>query len=377
VELQPKHFRQRRNFAIARVAELFRPVLSSAARRVTGAAIEPRTWRRGLLLGADHIGDALYNTASLPHLRAGLPDCAWSFVTSSPTDQVLRNNPALAEVIVKTGAADTLRRIASGNFDVAVCYNSGGYWQDLLFACRAGIPNRVGYVHKGFSGLVTQPISIVSHQPYPAYFRDLVSQLTGEPASWDLRPQVFPDATDTNEAEKLWRELGLGGDRRVLACFVTSRQPTRVWPLEFFGETLARLITERNVNVVLCGGAGDEPLLNDLRDRFQLRCAVNAGRLSLRALVPFLAKCSAVLSTDSGPRHLANAAGVPVFFFRNLRSSAVETGTYLDTETDLSPASLEFVAPADQERYLRAIVPAEVAEKIGRPIAAHDNAINS
>jgi ADP-heptose:LPS heptosyltransferase len=64
---------------------------------------------------------------------------------------------------------------------------------------------------------------------------------------------------------------------------------------------------------------------------------MNAGRINLRALVSFLRKCDAVLTTDSGPRHLANAAGVPVVYLRNLLSLETETGSYLASEHDLVP----------------------------------------
>ena len=36
-----------------------------------------------------------------------------------------------------------------------------------------------------------------------------------------------------------------------------------------------------------------------------------AGRLGLRAFGAFLTRCDALLGTDSGPRHIANAVGTP------------------------------------------------------------------
>lgn len=57
----------------------------------------------------------------------------------------------------------------------------------------------------------------------------------------------------------------------------------------------------------------------------------------LRARVSFLTKCSLVLSQDSGPRHMGNAAGISIVYARNIRVSALETGSYLDTEHDVVP----------------------------------------
>ena len=108
----------------------------------------------------------------------------------------------------------------------------------------------------------------------------------------------------------------------------------------------------RGIDVVLCGAASDRDVLEALRQDNRIKAPVLAGELGLRALVEFLRGCRAVICPDSGPRHLANAAGVPVFFFRNLRSSRVESGEYCESEHDFAPDA-EFVAPERQGPFLR------------------------
>ena len=71
----------------------------------------------------------------------------------------------------------------------------------------------------------------------------------------------------------------------------------------------------------------------------------SAGSLGLRALSCFLSHFATVLTTDSGPRHIANAAGVPVVFVRNVWSNAVETGVYVDTRpTSAAPRTMPIAA---------------------------------
>ena len=326
-----------------------------------------------MLLGETHIGDVLYNTASLPALHKGLPDCEWHYLAESPAAEVLATNPHLASVInyprprfnkpfaVSARIEEVESILREQDFDVAICYNSGMYWRDLLLATRLGVPNRVGYTHKGFSGLVTFPISINYPQPYSAYFRDLVAQVTGYAADWPLRPVIFTTEYDDLLAANTWNGQAFDSAKPVLACFVTTRQPTGVWPAEYFGETLSLLSNRHHVQILLCGAPSDEEKLLNLKKQHHLNCPVLAGQLSLRALVAFLRRCDAVLSTDSGSRHLANAAGVPVFFFRNLRSSRVETGVYCDTEFDLAPDA-EFVPPEEQTKRLSNVKPRNIIE---------------
>ena len=168
------------------------------------------------------------------------------------------------------------------------------------------------------------------------------------------------------EAAALWTALNLDRHGQVTASFLTSRQPTGVWPVEKFGETLRALRRETNTHILLCGAASDEAILRQVNRDYGLEADVIAGRLGIRALCCFLGRCSLVLTADSGPRHLANAAGVPVLFVRNVWFNAVEAGAYVETETDLCPP------PDDDDRgdgaaLLASIVPetaAQIAAKI-------------
>ena len=116
---------------------------------------------------------------------------------------------------------------------------------------------------------------------------------------------------------------------------------------------------------MLAGSKHDASTLGEFAARCSIPCKVMAGELGLRELFYFLKKCSAVLSPDSGPRHIANAAGTPVVFIRNLFCSKIETGKYCQNEIDLSP-DVEFVPLGEQERLLRSVSPTTVAQTMLR-----------
>ena len=349
-------FRHPRNLAAARLSEWASPALKVAASLFSRTRpTPPSSWRRGIVVGAGHIGDVLYNTASLPALAEALPDCEWHYLASPPASEILTNNPSVKSCVPSLESP--------GPVDVAICYNSGGYWRDLIAATRRGIPNRVGYVHKGFSALVTHPIQINYPQPFPAYFRELVGQLTALPSTWPLRPRVYPSSEDEERAQSLWQELEFDPTRPVLACFVTSRQARGVWRPARFAAAIREVEKEPDIQTVLLGAPGDQPVLEELKAGFHLKARIAAGKLRLLALVCFLQKCTAVLSTDSGPRHLANAAGVRVAYVRNISFSKVEAGRYCETEFDLAP-DIEFVSREEQDRVFSVLDPVQVAKDV-------------
>ncbi len=361
--VNPATFRDRRNLALARWSEFAAPLLKVAARvSCPGRPTPPASWRRGILVGAHHIGDVLYNTASLPALVEAFPECEWHFLAKPPATEVLANNPFIKSCVE---SLDSL-----GPVDVAICYNSGGYWRDLVGVTRRGIPNRVGYIHKGFSALATYPVPISYPQPYPAYFRDLVAQLAGRAADWPLRPRVYPAARDAEKADAIWTEAGMG-EKPVVACFLTSRQASGVWPARKFAETVAYLEADESHQAVLCGTAGEAELLEKLKTEFGLRALLLAGKLNLLSLACFLRKCAVTLCPDSGPRHLANAVQTPVVFVRNFAVGKIETGAYCETEIDAAP-DLERVPPPAQEQAFELLQPEAVAELVRRQVASKE-----
>jgi hypothetical protein len=236
-----RSFRSRRQFICAHATEVFDPILRLASRCFTGTSTPPLEWRKGLLIGANHIGDILYRTSSLMQLAKGFPSCTWDILAPEPAAQVLENNPAIRKIhrmeIPYYGSEDFMT-LKTEKYDVAICYDTGMYTQPLLTATLLGIPNRVGYVHKGWSGLVTHPIRINYPQPFPAYFRDLVAQLTEQEINWDLRPKVTLTDQDHRKAEALcpnsswqmiaryWPVLSRRANRLV---YGRSRSSVRPW----------------------------------------------------------------------------------------------------------------------------------------------------
>ena len=253
-----------------------------------------------------------------------------------------QGNPAIASILpwIRSNspldlAPEHFAALKAMRFDAALCTNCIRYWPELLLAIRLGIPNRAGYTYKGFSAWVTHPIAIRYPQAFPAYFRDYVAALTRQEGDWPPRPVIYTNARDEEEAGALWASLRLGNYPHITASFITSRQPTGIWPAAKFGETLNVLRRKRDTHIVLCGAAADETLLAKVNKDFHLEADIVAGSLGIRALCCFLRRGSVVLCADSGPRHISNAAGVPVLFVRNVWFNAIEAGSYVDTETDL------------------------------------------
>ncbi|MEO8621437.1 MAG: glycosyltransferase family 9 protein [bacterium] len=354
-------FRYRRNYALAVAAERAAPALRAASRVLSrGPSTDPTSWRRGLIIGHSHVGDVLYRTCSLEQLKAGLPDCSWDYLTSRSSEPILRDNPALNAVLPFT-LGDDSSYVAAGSFedlwqaqyDVVICTNTVRHLDDFVRAVMLGIPNRVGFGDKGYSGLLTLPVATAYPQPLAGYFRTLVGAVIGKKPDWPLQPRVYPSESDWERADACLGGLRLDPSLPTIACAATTRQLVGAWSTAFFGDVLSRFLRERAANVVLFGAALDAPILHDIATSLPSPVHVVAGELAWLEFAEVLRRCDVLLTMDSGPRHLANAVGTPVAFARNLSFARVEAGAYCANEVDLAPAEAEGTIDRDIQLLVR------------------------
>ncbi|HSY82243.1 MAG TPA: glycosyltransferase family 9 protein [Gemmatimonadaceae bacterium] len=370
--LEAAALQRRRSLVFAYCSEIVGPLLRVAARmRADGPPTPPATWRRVVILGSSHIGDVLYRTSSLAALRRAFPDAHITYACASDTRALLDTNPDIDAVLALDDDerswpwSERVRSMfRAQRFDAALCTNHHVYHADLMLAAVSGIPNRVAFVHKGFSGLATVPIPGNFPRPSPMYFRSMVASLAGTAPDWPLDPVLHLTAQDRAEADAAMAEMALDEGRITVACTLTVRQQaTLVWPAEQYLVALEALNRVMPLQVAFCGSQGDAALLHGVAARASFPSRVLAGRLGLRALGVFLSRCDGLLAADSGPRHIANAVRTPVVFIRSLSASRAESGQYSDNEIDLAPEG-DFLPLAEQGVRLSRIDPLMVARTL-------------
>ena len=122
------------------------------------------------------------------------------------------------------------------------------------------------------------------------------------------RPR-FPMDVPSVDPDALAPELAaLPGPRIAVAPF--SRWTSKNWPAARFSEAIRLLRDRCGARVYLIGGPGDRDGAQAIADAAGAPAANLCGRLSLIESAGLLSHCSALLTNDSGPMHLAVALGV-------------------------------------------------------------------
>ncbi len=99
--------------------------------------------------------------------------------------------------------------------------------------------------------------------------------------------------------------------RPWIAMAPASRWHTKNWPAERFATAAAELQTRRGGTILLVGAPGDRPVCDHIAQRLDGPVLNLAGQTSLPEMGGYLQAADLLISNDSGPAHVAAAAGTP------------------------------------------------------------------
>ncbi len=265
-----------------------------------------------VLLGA--IGDVVRALPLLQRLRAGYPAARITWAVEPAAAPVLQGHPALDEVLIFERQGGTaaflrfLRRVRRGRFDLTLDLQRHAKSGLVSFASRA--PVRVGFHRRNAKELNwlwnTHTIEPVEPRGWKLeqYLRfAALLELPEVAPSFGIRLEPDEEARVTALLATVRRPFG--------AFFLGSTWESRLWFPEGFakvGDELDRL----GFDSVLLGGADAVGIAAETR-RFARATPLDlTGKTTLRESYGILARARVAIGPDSGPMHLAAAAGTPV-----------------------------------------------------------------
>ena len=275
---------------------------------------------RILFVRTDRIGDVLMNLPAIRLLRQTFPKAWLTLLLDRSVAGLLKGHPDIDELmavdsekLARSARArwDLIRGVRKAGFDLAVVSNPNKFLHLLVFL--AGIPCRLGYRRKwGFllnKTMVDRKDSAYGHEI------DLNLQLASlaSDKTWDGSLTIPVDPAASKRVESLMAEQGIE-NRNILLIHAGPSNPEKRWPLEKFAELCDRIRSQSDLTVLLVGGE-EERSYSDKIVRLVRSPLVNwTGLLSLQELVALIrhATVKALVSSDSGPVHMAWMSGVPV-----------------------------------------------------------------
>jgi ADP-heptose:LPS heptosyltransferase len=296
--------------------------VAAAAARPFRRRQQPASPSRILLLRLERIGDLLMAAPAIDEVRRLAPEAAIDLVVGSWNTDIARTLPGVtrvetldAEWLARDGGGLGLGRLLGASrdwrtrrYDLAINFEPD-VRSNLLLAL-AGARWTAGYLSGGGGALLDQALEydIAAHTTDNA--RRLVMAVFGRSAD------AIPGAAGLRLPETARQEAArlLAGARGPLVgVHASGGRAVKQWPVERFGEVARRLVEERDATIVLTGSAADRPLVDAVKRGLPPGRTVDlAGTLDLATLGAVLGALDLFVTGDTGPMHLAHAAGTPI-----------------------------------------------------------------
>lgn len=269
------------------------------------------------------VGDVVMATPALAAIREACPRARVVAVGRGTSATLLTGSPLIDEVwgISKSdeqlyrGALSLIRRYRKSRFDAAILL--AGSLTSALPVALARIPVRAGFP-RGRRILVTHPATDQWNEagerrprPMPEVYQDVLNVL-GIPAA---RPDYVLPALPEDEAAcaSLLGSFGYrpGHDRIVGINPGAKFGSTKLWSPERFGE-VGRELLDRGFRVLLLLAPGEEAIGARVAAATGTGLWVPSSPIPLPTLRGVMGRLSLLITNDTGPRHMAVAAGCPI-----------------------------------------------------------------
>ncbi len=264
--------------------------------------------RRFLVIVSDRIGDVIFCTPALRLLRIAEPEARIEVMAQSPAAaEVLKNNPSLDRVFLAEEAASVA---VTTRYDVLIDLkgNKGSRGAAELFGLVAETRQRQGQEHEAELALAC------------------VERITGKPRSAAPRAYALhPGAEHAARAAAMLEEAGVQPDDILVGCHMGCNRVARrgwklwkplthpkAWPVASFRALEAELRkAEPRLRLVLTGSPGELALGRRLAEKAP-HVVDLIGRTSVLDLAALMSRLRLFVTADTGPLHVACAAGVPI-----------------------------------------------------------------
>lgn len=282
---------------------------------------EPQQVKRILIYGANWVGDALMTTPALSCIRRAFQESHISALTVPGVEGVYQGHPYLDETIPyerggkhrgTAGKRRLIRELRAGHFNMVVLFPNS--FESALLAFWGRIPVRIGYVADGRGALLTHPIKrdrTITERHQVGYYLGLPQSL-----GWrEGERRIFLSVSEESEqrVKGLLQGQGWQGKQRLVAFAPGAYYgAAKKWDLSRYAQVADALMADHSAQIVIVGSQKDRKEAEVMVSKMRGKAWDLAGRTTLGQLAALLAKCSVLITNDSGAMHVAAATQTPI-----------------------------------------------------------------
>lgn len=282
-----------------------------------------------LIVKLGSIGDIVHTLPSLAAIRRAYPRAEVSWVVERRAMEILKDNPLLDRLIELDTKAlrrrsplsgetllatrQQLHRLRASAFDVALDFQ--GLLKSATIARLARASRVYGFARHSLREpasrfLLTHAVQVPLDTNVIRKNLALAANALGIFVPEDGDDFEFPIAISPEQEREASEAASLAGGKFAILN-AGGGWPTKLWSAERFGALADALLARHNLRSLVTYGPGERELAESVA-RASRTGAARPLNLSLKGFYALARRASLYVGGDTGPTHLAVAAGAPV-----------------------------------------------------------------
>ncbi|MFT5610987.1 MAG: ADP-heptose:LPS heptosyltransferase [Arenicella sp.] len=267
------------------------------------------------------IGDVLLSSTLCASLRASFPDAQIDYLMHANAAALFEGNPDIDNILTLSPADRKslayfrkIWHITRANYDIIIDATSTAKTEMIsLLSPRSSY--KIGRYKKGRGLFYTHKIAKQFNNKIDqrmAMLKPLMDD--GFQIVEDRQLKAFLSESENAAMQNRISVAGIDQKKKLFAFSVSSKFEHRYWNLDYMEEVVQHCLAQHNAQILLLPGMAHE---QQLVDRFHQRFDGNANVYStveadsLRELCALLKQCDIFVGNEGGPRHFAQAVGLP------------------------------------------------------------------
>jgi heptosyltransferase-1 len=285
-----------------------------------------------LIVKLSAIGDVVHTLPALNAIRKAYPEARITWLVEEAAHDLVKGHPALDRVLVSKRKR-WLKELQSPSFLSATKEVHGfikelrDTYYDMILDFQALLKSGIlialsrgkrkigfgkGLEHMEYSYLfLNERVPAVSMECH-ALSRGLMLLNALGISTPEVEYKLPVSNHDRQKVDDLLQRYGLVNPGRFVVVNPVAKWESKLWSNRKFAQLAGRLIAQYDVRVVFTGSSEDRRAIDQIKADMGEPAVNLAGETTLKMLAALYEKADVVVSTDTGPMHLAVAVGTPV-----------------------------------------------------------------
>jgi heptosyltransferase-1 len=282
-----------------------------------------------LIIRLSAIGDVVHTLPFLEVLRKNFPETQLDWVVEEESIQIIDAHKGIDNVIISRRKSwqkrllkgpdrsavvkeiiQFLKELRSTKYDLVV--DLQGLFKSAILTGLSRGKRKIGpsWGREGSQLFLTErPFFVDADNHAVDKYLQVAEYLGCERDCW--KGHISIRESDKRSIDEVLHDRGIK-DQRLVAINPFAMWATKLWEPERFAALGDRLQKELACDIVFTGSRQDRVEIDKIMQRMNKKPANLAGQTSLKELAYLYSKCRLLVTTDTGPMHIAAAMGCPV-----------------------------------------------------------------